>query len=183
MKKRAVVGSDDTLLVAECGDNMIAFPTGKIVAGRLADGVDVAKSSFDGTRPGEKARLPPVATIDGEQWVAWDMGLLLGKRAANHAWVLVRLPYAGTTLRLALRTGRCLAVAAAGKRLPLPRGMFARRAGALSSAFIVDESIGAGPASVGRLCVCIDVQQLWSAYELQLSAQALGFTPTLGAVP
>ena len=176
MKKRAL-RDGGSLLVAECGEHLVAFPTGRVVAGRLADGVDVTKSSFDTSRPGERARLPPVAIINGEAWVAWDMGLLLGKRSATHAWVLVRLPYGEGTLRLALRTGRCLAVATPEGRTTLPPSMFARRAGALASAFVVDESIGAGAASVGRLCVCIDVQRLWSPYELQLSAQALGVLP------
>lgn len=183
MKKRSVAGSDETLLIAESGDLLVAFPTGKIVAGRLADGVEIAKSSFDGSRPGERARLPPIATIDGEPWVAWDMGLLLGRRAATQAWVLIRVPYADTTLRVALRTGRCLAVAATSKRMALPRGMFARRSGALSSAFLIDETHGAGTASIGRVCVCVDVHHLWTAYELQLSAQSLGMSPPLGAVP
>ena len=182
-RRRSQLASDDAHLIAECGDALIAFPSRRIVAARLAEGIDVLKSPQDRSKPGERAGLPPVAVIDGEQWVAWDMGLLIGKRALNHAWVLVRLPYANTTLRLALRTGRCLAVGEPGARAPLPRGIFSTRVGAVSSAFIVDEALGTGAATVGRLCICIDVQQLWSGYELQLSAKSLGIASMLEAVP
>ena len=184
MKRRHTLGTvEDAHLIAECGESIVAFPSRRIVAARLSEGVDVVKSAHDRSKPGERGGLPPVAMISGEPWVAWDLGMLIGKRAQTRSWVLVRLPYANTTLRLALRTGRCLAVGQPSTRTVLPRGMFESRPGAVSSAFLIDEGLGAGPGAVGSLCIAIDVAQLWSAYELQLSAKSLGISPALEMVP
>jgi hypothetical protein len=183
VNRRSSASGADTFLIVECGGMYLAFPSVRVVGARLADGVEIVKSRFDDSGAGERARLPPVAMIDGESWVAWDLGLLVGRRAARHAWVLVRLSYADTTLRLALRTGRCLAVSAPRERSSLPRGMFMRRPGALGAAFLIDETMNVSREATGQLCLVVDVPQLWNAHELQLSAHALGIMPALQAVP
>lgn len=155
-------------MLVECNGWVFAFASLQLV--RVVLDSEVRVVAAPGANP--TRRLPPLALIAGQQWSAWDLGLLFGLPRVKQAWSLFEVAHGTGRLKMALRTGRCLAVAALPNRSPLPPGMFRRRREAVSSAFIMDESMRAasGLMPVG---LAIDVQRLWTASELALAEETL----------
>lgn len=169
--------AENTYLVVECGNLLLAFHSLRVERALLNEGVNVMKSPHDPTKAGEKPRCPPVAVLGDQTWVAWDLGLILRQETAPRSWVLFQVPYNGRTLQMGLRAGVCVAVGSILRRSPLPAGMLERRGGAFRSAFVVDEESRIGPAHMGRLGLIVDERKLWTAAELQVSCAALGLEP------
>ena len=51
-----------------------------------------------------------MTSADGVRHAAWDLGRLLGLGDVAGGWVLLRLPFDGGGLPVALRTGPCIGV-------------------------------------------------------------------------
>jgi hypothetical protein len=167
----------NTYLVAECGDFLFAFDSLRVRRAFLNDGIQVTKSAFDNSRPGERARCPPIASFAGETWVAWDLGLIVKRDSGRRSWLLFDLPYRGSTIGFGLRVGACVAVANLEDLAALPSGMFERRNDACRAVFVVDEKTRIGSAYAGRVGIVIDERRLLTPAELQASAAALGIEP------
>jgi hypothetical protein len=119
--------------------------------------------------PGEP--LPAVVQVGDERFAAWDLGSLLGLRPLAKSWVLLRVAHGGKEVRIALRTGPCLAVQGVRKLMALPPGIFRARRSALTDGFAAPATKGARlHASVG---LWLDPSRLWETHELQASATAL----------
>jgi hypothetical protein len=88
--------------------------------------------------------------------------------------LLFEVPNAARKLRLALRTGTCLAVSTIDKRSPLPSGMFARRKGAIVGGFLASDATNLAAQYAARIGVWVDPAKLWSPIELDSSALAIG---------
>jgi hypothetical protein len=114
---------------------------------------------------------PPLVRVGEQRWAAWDLGVLLGLAPAQGAWVLLRVPFDGAELSLALRTGPCFAVQAVRRLAALPPGIFQSRRAALAGTFANAAVKGARlPAPVG---LWIEPFRLWEPLELAASAAAL----------
>lgn len=102
---------------------------------------------------------------------AWDLGRLLGLGDVAGGWVLLRLPFDGRRLPVALRTGACLGVHTVPPHAlrPVPLAAFAaERRAALSG--VVDLGGLAGVAAGEEIALGIRSDRLLTRAELELSA-------------
>lgn len=164
----------DTFMVVDCAGWLVGFASLALSRAVLAAEVRVVPSRFDQSAPGEKRRVPPVIVIDGVEWAAWDLGLLLGLQRTAHSWILFELASAGRTLKIALRTGPCLSVSTIEKRSALPPGMFVKRKGAVVAAFLASDASNLSATHANRAGIVVDPAKLWTPLELDSSALALG---------
>ncbi|MET0553073.1 MAG: hypothetical protein ABW221_08550 [Vicinamibacteria bacterium] len=122
---------------------------------------------------GAPAALGHLATPeDGVRHAAWDLGQLLGLGDVAGAWVLLRLPFGGRRLPVALRTGPCLGVSALARTAvrPLPLAAFGtERRAAIGGAVALDQ-LGRQAAAEGALGLEIRPELLLTRAELELSA-------------
>jgi hypothetical protein len=112
---------------------------------------------------------------DEERYAAWDLGRLLGLGDVQGAWVLLRLPFEGRTVAVALRTGPCVGVNSfrpAATR-PLPKAAFLpRRRDAIRGAFALEE-LATRVQAEGALGLELRPERLLTREELALSASWL----------
>lgn len=171
---RKLLRPADTFMVVDCAGWLVGFASLALSRAVLAADVKVVQSRFDRSAPGEKRKVPPIVVVDGREWAAWDLGLLLGLERTSHSWILFELKGAERILRIALRTGPCLAVSTIEKRFALPAGMFVKRRGAVFAAFLANEASNLAAAHADRVGICVDPTKLWSPLELEYSALAIG---------
>ena len=105
--------------------------------------------------------------IDGHAWAAWDLGVMLGVGSQTVAHVLLRVPWRNGSIRLALRTGPCLAVRRLPPTWPLRPEVFASRLGAVSGAF---DASALGKPAEALMGFVLEPASLWTLAELELSA-------------
>jgi hypothetical protein len=146
-----------------------------------AECVDRVAGSADLPEPqqtllaGAPAALGLVTPADGVRHAAWDLGRLLGLGDVDGAWVLLRLPFDGATLPVALRTGPCIGVHALARTAvrPLPRAAFAsERRTAIGGAVALDQ-LGRQAAAEGTLGLEVRPERLLTHAELELCARWL----------
>jgi hypothetical protein len=112
-----------------------------------------------------------VVMVAAQPYAAWDLGRMLGLSPLAAAWVLVRVPFLGGTVPMALRTGPCLAVQALRASAALPLGAFRGRRQALARAFLsTDVAVDLKDSPVGLL---VNLTKLWTPSELEASAAAV----------
>jgi hypothetical protein len=124
---------------------------------------------------GAPAALGLVTPADGVRHAAWDLGRLLDLGDVEGAWVLLRLPFGGGTLPVALRTGPCIGVHALARTAvrPLPAAAFAsERRSAIGGAVALDQ-LGRQAAACGTLGLEVRPEHLLTHAELELCARWL----------
>ncbi len=121
----------------------------------------------------------PRIWVAGQPFAVWDLGLLLGLGPQSAAAVLLRLPWEGGTLGLALRTGPCAAVKRLPQLHPVPGAAFAHRPGALSLAFRASDALGDHAET--PMGYVLDPSSLFTAAELAASAAVAGPGAVRGA--
>lgn len=133
----------------------------------------------------ESVRLTPVnvpeecrgcmgmAAYGDKTYSAWDLGLMLGLKPANQAWILLNLPYGKQTVALALRTGVCISVGAmAGLvTLPLPGGAMKYRKTAFSSIF--QAGAMASSKQIHAAGMKLELENLWSSEEIAFADRCM----------
>jgi hypothetical protein len=112
-------------LLALCGELVIAIDAMSTLAVRHAAETP-ARAAGDGLA---------VLELDGAQLPGWDLGELLGLGTCDDAWVIVELP--GLARPVGFRVGRCVLVQPLPVCRALPRGVFTRRADAITAGFSV----------------------------------------------
>jgi hypothetical protein len=146
-----------------------------------AECVDRVAGSADVPAPeqtilaGAPAALGLVIPADGVRHVAWDLGRLLGLGDVDGSWVLLRLPFDGGTLPVALRAGPCIGVHALARTAvrPLPGAAFAsERRSAIGGAVALDQ-LGRQAAAFGTLGLEVRPERLLTRAELELCARWL----------
>jgi hypothetical protein len=111
---------------------------------------------------------PGLVAIGGAICASWDLGELLGLEPLSSAWVMLEVPHAKKSLRVALRTGACLVVEALPRTVELPRGALVARNSAVRGAF------GATKRHGGALFgLSLDPTRLFTAIELEDAAALL----------
>jgi hypothetical protein len=155
-----------TLLV-ECREVVLGLATRFVE--RLAH-PEEAQTVVAREQTGGARRPRPLVRVRDNTYAAWDLASMLGLSPVAQAWVLLRVPWAGRKLPLALRTGTCLVVRELAELTPLPPGMFTLRALGLHAAFATERMTRSGPRAVG---LYLDVARLWADGELAASAAAL----------
>jgi hypothetical protein len=139
---------------------VIAIPTRWVARLTLATEVKTIKTG-----------LPALVDVEGTTHAAWDLGAMIYRAPIDGAWVLLRVPHEGKTLRLALRTGPCLVVAPVPPLAEIPRSILLRRRGAFAGAFAGGHGLDeAGGAPYG---LALDPTGLWTPEELTASARVL----------
>ena len=124
---------------------------------------------------GAPAALGLVTSADGLRHAAWDLGRLLGLGDVAGGWVLLRLPFDGSGLPVALRTGPCIGVNALARTAihPLPLAAFASlRRAAIGGAVALDR-LGSQAALEGTLGLEVRPDRLLTRAEMELSARRL----------
>jgi len=118
------------------------------------------------------AGVVPVVEVTGVRFVTFNLGRLLGLSPTDGAYILMRLTYAGTELRVALETGQCLLVAPPVDTTPFPAAMFRSRRKAIIGAFAVADGLRGGGrrAAVG---LAIDVAELLTVQERDAAVRSL----------
>lgn len=146
-----------------------------------AECVDRVAASADLPEPerqpqsGAPAALGLVTPADGVLHAAWDLGRLLGLGDVAGAWVLLRLPFDGSGLPVALRTGPCIGVSPLARTAvrPLPRAAFASERRAAIGGAVALDVLGRAAAAEGSLGLVLRPERLLSRPELDLSARGL----------
>lgn len=120
--------------------------------------------------PAAPAALGGVVSGD-VRFAAWDLGRLLGLGDVGGAWVLMRLPFDGKRLPVALRTGPCLGVSPLGRGAvrPLPLAAFRPERRAAIGGAVVLEGLGRQAAAAGALGIELRPERLLTRDELALS--------------
>jgi hypothetical protein len=147
-----------------------------------AEHVDRVAGSADLPEPrrpvlaGAPAALGSLASpADEVRYAAWDLGRLLGLGDVAGGWVLLRLPFEGRRLPVALRTGPCIGVSSPARPAirPLPLAAFQpERRAAIGGAVALDQ-LGSQAAAVGMLGLEIRPERLLTRPELELSSSWL----------
>jgi hypothetical protein len=119
-----------------------------------------------------------VIEVAGAPYAAWDLGQMLEVSPMQHAWVLMKVPYAGKEVPMALRTGPCLIVQPLAGSTNLPIGVFRGRRSALAGAFMLKGLKGA--AGEGLVGLRLDPSRLWTNVELEASSAALAAAQARG---
>ena len=143
-----------------------------------AEHVDRVAGSTDLPEPqrpafaGAPAALGSVTSpTDDVRHAAWDLGRLLGLGDVAGGWVLMRLPFDGRRLPVALRTGPCIGVRPLARTAvrPLPLAAFQpERRAAIGGAIPLDQ-LGSQAAAEGTLGLEIRPEHLLTRAELELS--------------
>jgi hypothetical protein len=109
---------------------------------------------------------------DDVRHAAWDLGRLLGLGDVTGGWVLLRLPFDGRRLPVALRTGPCIGVSALARTAirPLPLAAFQPERRAAIGGAVALEQLGRQAAAEGALGLEIRPELLLTRAELELSA-------------
>jgi hypothetical protein len=113
-----------------CGDLALAISIDEIDRVVLATDLRV-HAAVDGQ--------PARVELEGEDAIpAWDLAQLLGAKrpSSMRTWIIVQTEVGGAVRRFALGCDRSTAVQPLALDLPLPPGLFAKRAGAVKAAFI-----------------------------------------------
>ncbi|MFO0744404.1 MAG: hypothetical protein U1F43_01875 [Myxococcota bacterium] len=142
-------------LVLEAHGHLLALSTAVIERMRLAEEVK-PRAVIGGL----------VVESDGHAWPTWNLGTLLGLAPLSSAWILMHVPHATGSVRVALQTGPCLVVRPIARLGALPIGIFRERQGALAAVFDaaqVDQKRGAVAGLV------IDAARLFTAAEVESS--------------
>jgi hypothetical protein len=132
---------------------------------------------------GAPAALGLVTPADGVAHAAWDLGRLLGLGDVAGAWVLLRLPFDGSGLPVALRTGPCIGVNALARTAvrPLPRAAFASERRAAIGGAVALDLLGRQAAAEGSLGLELRPERLLTRAELELCARWLAAASGEGA--
>ena len=150
----------DTAVILRCGPQLLAVATRFVERLLLSDEV----GSGERTAGAWPARL----WVGGRPFAAWDLGLMLGLGPQGAAQVLLRVPWRGGFIGLALRTGACVAVKRLPKAAPLPSGIFGARPGAILGGF--EAAAALGKPDEALLGYLLEPTALWTEEELQASA-------------
>ncbi len=154
-----------------CHGHVLAIPTLQVERLMLYDEVTrqvtvPSKMSAPGSAP-----IRTVVAVGTEYYASWDLGRMLGLAPLQSAWVLLKVPFLGGVVPLALKTGQPLAVQPLKSTVALPPGAFRSRRAALSRAFAATEvPVGLGDALVG---LYVNMTRLWTPSELEVSAAAV----------
>jgi len=160
----AIRRDEELCVVLACHDLVCALPARWV--DRLVLPAEVASVATS-------ADAAVALVLAGErQLAAWNLGTLLGLPPLGTAWVLLRIPFRGSELPIALHTGACLVVQPLPPALALPPGAFRARPHAISGAFASTRVRGRAPASPVGLW--IDPSRLFTDDELAAAASALG---------
>jgi hypothetical protein len=108
--------------------------------------------------------------LDDQTIPGWDAGELFGVGACKDAWVILEAELGHRVHMFGLRVGRCIAVRPLPPCLPLPRGVFAARAGAICAAFSTTSLAEVQHVPSGGL---LALRQLLTQAELDAGARLL----------
>jgi hypothetical protein len=151
--------------VFELGALLCAISVDRVHRLLLADEVRVIAGDQGGT--GDWL----VVSAEGRRYAGRDLGDLLESPSTGHAWVLVDVGTGRGAASIALRTGECLRVERLPVVVPLPRGLFRRRARAFPAVFPLTNAVRRAAASE-TVGLCLDPCALFSAEELGAAATA-----------
>jgi hypothetical protein len=141
---------------------LVAIPIGTVSQLVLSSAITVMRRS--------EPDCPALSDVAGTAHAAWDLGELLGLPPAAEAWVLLKLPHAGTEVRIALGTGACLAVDEIPKHVRLPSHGPTTRAAGIRGGFEPRPSFATKGIAFGLV---IEPTALLSRRELELSTALL----------
>jgi hypothetical protein len=145
--------SRELSVVVRAGDLLVALPAVRVARLILADELPVLR---DGA--------PGLVEVAGAPYASWDLGELLGVGKLSAAWVLLGVPAAGTEVRVALRTGPCVAVVPMPRWSAVPQRAFVARPRAMGRVFSMRELGGAG------IGLALDPSLLFARHELEAAA-------------
>lgn len=149
-----------------CHRHVLAIPTTQVERLLLFD--EVGREELVTTKLSAGRGVVPVGSL---YYASWDLGQMLGLAPLSSAWVLLRVPFLGGEVRLALKTGPCMAVQPLRSTVALPQGAFRARQEGLSRAFAATEvRFGLGDALVG---LYVNLVRLWTPSELEISDAAV----------
>jgi hypothetical protein len=176
---RDAMGSDLRLFV-RCHEHVLAFDAAWIERILLVEEAGVLEPPAAlGVYPQAPRACLGVLTAGDALWAAWDLGRLIGLPSVRVAYLLVRQPHGGRTVRLALRTDRCLHVGRlpGARLLPLPPGLARARPGLVRGAFPMEplKLRQQGETPVG---LDLDFARLWEASEIAFAQELLSRADT-----
>lgn len=120
---------------------------------------------------GHASALHPIVQVEDTRYAAWNLAEMLGMSSVVDAWALLRIPFRGAELPIALATGTCLAVQPIREAVRLPPKLFMERRGAMRSAFILPKLGTRAARSI--LGMRLEVLALFTEEELAKSSKAL----------
>lgn len=169
MRPGGAPGSEDerapgSVVLLRCPPHLFALDSGAVERLLLTE-----EARFEEAPQGAG---PSRAYVSGLAWAAWDLGLLLGAARQSAALVLLRQPRTKSGAGVALRTGPCIAVKRLPATLPLPRGIFAGRPGAVTRCF--EAAAALGKPDEALLGYLLDPEGLWTEAELSASEALAG---------
>jgi hypothetical protein len=131
-----------------------------------------------GAAPGAPLDGTCVVDAGDAPFAAWDLSRLLEIPQFAGAFVLLRIPWRGAEVPIALRTGPCLVVRDLPGVAPVPASLFRARRGAIVGAF---DASALGAPSAGRVAgLEIDPARLLDAADLETSLRTLRSAPVDG---
>lgn len=145
--------SRELSVIVRAGDLCVALPAARVARLILADDLPVMR---DGA--------PGLVEVAGAPYASWDLGELLGVGKLSAAWVLLAVPASGSDLRVALRTGPCVAVVPMPRWSAVPPRAFVARPRALGRVFSMRELGGTG------IGLAVDPVHLFVRHELEAAA-------------
>ena len=140
-------------VVVRAHDVCVALPAGRVTRLVLGDELPLLR---DGA--------PGIADVAGAHYATWDLGQLLGMPRLSAAWALLTVPFGASQVRVALRTGPCVAVVPLPRSSALPGGAFTARARAIFRAFSMRALGGNG------IGLALDPLHLFARHELGVAA-------------
>ncbi|MGC4088011.1 MAG: hypothetical protein QM756_08960 [Polyangiaceae bacterium] len=157
--------ADNLSVVFECHAHLCALPSRWVRRLLLADEGRFVRAGLPAGAPLGGRQL---LEVSGQRFAAWDFGELVELPPLSASWALLDLPHRGAVLPLALRIGRCRAVARVPTLARLPEGLWRRRRAAFSAAFALT-----APGVAARVGLFLDPTRLWTEAELEASLSTL----------
>jgi hypothetical protein len=140
-------------VVVRAKDLCVALPAGRVTRLVIADELPVLREG-----------APGLLDVAGAPYASWDLGELLGVGRLSTAWVLLAVPAGGADVRIALRTGPCVAVVPMPRWSALPPRAFVTRARAMERVFSMRDLGGEG------IGLAVDLAHLFARQELEAAA-------------
>lgn len=150
-------------LFVRCHDSVFAMPSHMV--DRLVLSSDL--------RPFRGGGGAPCVEIDRRSYARYNLAELLGMPPATGAHVLVRIMRGRVEVPICLDVGACLLVTMTSAALPLPKGIFRARPGAITGVVPMGHPAGRDPSKAPTLALALAIPHLLVASELDAAIAGL----------